>query len=92
MPVNTRGRTWKGLVVTIKFSPDVWGFRSHFTHNKGARRRKKKQYKKNGTKSKMALNKQQEKHERQATIQQREQKKEQIVFLLTARCHTLELS
>jgi hypothetical protein len=49
--------------------PDVWGFRSHFTHNKGARRRKKKQYKKNGTKSKMALNKQQEKHERQATIQ-----------------------
>jgi hypothetical protein len=38
--------------------PDVWGFRSHFTHNKEGKETEKETIQKNGTKSKMALNKQ----------------------------------
>jgi hypothetical protein len=42
--------------------PDVWGFRSHFTHNKRGRETgKKKTMQNNWDKTKMALNKQQEK-------------------------------
>jgi hypothetical protein len=60
--------------------PDVWGFRSHLTH----KRRAKRGQKKNG-----AQKNSERENKKKATIQQGKKKKnEQIVLLLTARCHS----